>query len=207
MRAIVQPRLTVLEHLRRGTTGAEIGVFKGDFSAAILRQVAPKKLYLIDPWLSQDQGSHRKAMYGSDNRSQHDMDKMAEGVRQRFSTQINSGQVQICRDTSVNALTGLPDNSLDWTYIDGDHTYEAVLQDLKLSVRKVRKSGYICGDDYQLGNWFADGVIRALHDFLAVGQSRVILAFLIGNQFVVKKLGDYPEDAADATAMPLLGIA
>lgn len=32
------------------SVGAEIGVFKGEFTAHILRRVQPKELHLIDAW-------------------------------------------------------------------------------------------------------------------------------------------------------------
>lgn len=37
----------------------------------------------------------------------------------------------------------------DLLYVDGDHSYEGCLMDLKLYVPKARK--IVCGDDYQLG--------------------------------------------------------
>ena len=54
----------------------------------------------------------------------------------------------------------IPDESLDCVFIDGDHSYNAVLADLKLFWNKVRSGGQLLGDDY----WMND-VHRAVDDF------------------------------------------
>ena len=38
--------------------------------------------------------------------------------------------------------------TLDWVYIDGDHSQAAVLADLRAAWRAVRPGGFITGDDY-----------------------------------------------------------
>ena len=45
----------------------------------------------------------------------------------------------------------------DWIYVDGNHLYEFVRADLELSLRKARRGGFITGDDYQDGGWWAVG--------------------------------------------------
>lgn len=187
MRAVVNARQTILENLPKGSVGAEIGVFQGDFSDMILRVVAPAKLYLVDPWLSFADETHRKSIYGADSRSQQQMDAIADRVATRFAGHIREERVQICRETASAAFPRLPDGHLDWTYIDGDHSYDGVSEDLRLSYQKVKNGGYITGDDYHIGNWFADGVVRAVHDFLAEMRSKVVVAFILDAQFALRK--------------------
>ena len=43
-------REDVLKPLPRDSVGAQIGVFKGEFTAHILRVVRPRELHLIDAW-------------------------------------------------------------------------------------------------------------------------------------------------------------
>ena len=50
--------------------------------------------------------------------------------------------------TSEQASNLFADNSLDFVYIDGNHKYEYVLQDLNLWYPKVKQGGYLMGDDY-----------------------------------------------------------
>ena len=62
--------------------------------------------------------------------------------------------------TSEQAADVMPDNMLDFYYIDADHRYEAVKQDIDLWLPKVKSGGIFCGHDYvQDGNLFkkADG--------------------------------------------------
>jgi hypothetical protein len=50
---------------------------------------------------------------------------------------------------SVEAALGVvEDESLDFVYIDGDHSFDAVMLDLILWSRKVRKGGFVGGHDY-----------------------------------------------------------
>ena len=50
---------------------------------------------------------------------------------------------------------------LDWIYIDGDHSYEAVKADLKAAMQAVKRGGFICGDDMQTSQWWGDGRISS----------------------------------------------
>ncbi len=42
----------------------------------------------------------------------------------------------------------MPDESLDFVYIDADHRFDYVMEDLIAWGRKVRKGGIISGHDY-----------------------------------------------------------
>ncbi len=163
-------RAFLAEELPKATVGAEVGVFSGDFSAHLLRVVEPQRLHLIDPWVSVDDQLRRWSLYGAGVRSQADMDQLDAGVVSRFAGQIAGGRVVVHRAPSHAALAAMPDRSLDWIYIDGDHSYEAVIADLRLSLAKVRPGGFICGDDYLPGGWWRGGVIRAVHEFLHEAQ-------------------------------------
>ena len=54
----------------------------------------------------------------------------------------------------------------DLIYIDGDHSYEAVRADLELSFAACKPGGLICVDDYVLGRWWGNSVLRAVHEVL-----------------------------------------
>lgn len=45
-------------------------------------------------------------------------------------------------------LSGLADNTLDYAYVDGDHTFEGVCKDIEQLHRKVRVGGVIQFNDY-----------------------------------------------------------
>ena len=146
------PRNVLIKRLPAESTCAEIGVWKGDFSKKILSSRSPRLLHLIDPWKFNPEFPTR--LYGgSGASSQADMDHIYEQVAEVLGSQPN---VEIHRGPSSEMLCDLPDDSLDWIYIDGDHSYEGVLADLELAWQKVRCGGIVSGDDYW---WAADGTL------------------------------------------------
>lgn len=182
-RIVVDARETLLASLPTGGTGMEIGVWKGDFSARILARTNPKRLHLVDPWKAAEGERYDKAWYGLNKTTQAQMNAIHESVVKRFA---ESEAVVIHRKTAMEFLPDVADKSLDFVYVDGDHTYESVLSDLNAAFEKVRVGGYICGDDYSLGQWWQDGVVKALHQFLA--SHLVAIEFLLGSQFMVRRL-------------------
>ena len=164
----------ILAHLPQDAVGAEIGVFKGNFSATILRVNHPRRLYLIDPWYP-----------GAADLPNLDADATYTSVRDRFAAAITAGTVVVHREPSSAAAARFADGSLDWIYVDGDHHYEAVRQDLELYLPKVKVGGYIVCDDYHFAGNFGDGVTRAVDEFLARGVCRKV--FKRRSQLVMRK--------------------
>lgn len=78
-------RRQLLRLLPKESIGAEIGVWKGDFSEEILRLVRPRELHLIDPWMFQ-LGFASRWYGGAIAKSQIDMDLIYQNVLQRFAT-------------------------------------------------------------------------------------------------------------------------
>lgn len=164
---------------------AEIGVWRGEFAAAILRATRPTKMHLIDPWRFEDDPRYRAAWYGGVRaKDQEDMDRIFREVLTRFEDEMKRGRVEIHRATSKDAAEGFLPGYLDWVYIDGNHTYDCVKEDLETYDRKVRAGGLITGDDYGNPGWWDDGVRRAVDRFAA--ERRYDLRVLSG-QFVLQK--------------------
>jgi hypothetical protein len=158
-------RRRLLRSMPRDADCAEIGVWKGDGTTAILRHTRPRTLVLVDPWESQE--SLEKARYGKADESA--MDETYASVLKRFDTEIAEGRVSVRRARSDQVWGEFGDGALDWVWLDGDHTYEAVTRDLTALARIVKPGGYIIGDDYTYG-WWRDGVIRAVDEFVASGN-------------------------------------
>ena len=141
-REIVRGRL--LARMPKGAAVAEIGVWEGNFSRRILEICEPAELHLIDPWTYQPEfgntGFGRK-------KNEHLMEVKYQDVVAAFKS---DSRVQIHRATSEDALNSLPDGSLDWVYIDGNHNEPFVGNDLALCLKKVKANGIISGDDF---NW------------------------------------------------------
>lgn len=183
--AYAETRLKILKALPKGGTGAEIGVWKGDFSAQILAEAAPRHLHLIDPWQATDAADHAEAWYSTARGV--DMDGVFASVSARFAAEISQARVTLHRATSVEAMTSLPDHSLDFVYVDGDHAYSAVRKDLDLAFDKTRAGGFICIDDHMIGKWWGDGVVRATNEFLGAHPQALEIVFMADTQVVVRK--------------------
>ena len=183
----VAARSAVLKSLPPGGVGVEIGVWKGEFSTRILKTAKPKLLHLVDPWLvSAREDNNLEAWYGANAISQSEMDRIHDGVASAFANEIAAGRVQIHRDASKDALSAFADNSVDFVYVDGDHSYEGVVADLEAALRVTRARGLIVCDDYMLGKWWKDGVVRAVHEFLV--SAPVIIHSKQNSQIVMRKL-------------------
>jgi SAM-dependent methyltransferase len=181
-------RKDVLNMLSKEAVGVEIGVWKGDFSAQILKAARPKTLHLVDPWLISDSADRAtQAWYGADKITQSGMDDIHAHVTQRFGAELASGRVIIHRADARQALGAMDKETVDYVYVDGDHGYEGVSADLAEAFRVTKPNGLICCDDYLLGAWWKDGVVRAVHELLV--SERVTVEYKVDTQIVLKKLG------------------
>lgn len=178
------PREFLLKALPRRSVGAEIGVWRGEFSADIVRRVKPRCLHLIDPWafMSDRAGS----IYGgSVAKEQTDMDVIHDEVAQQFLAQISAGTIVMHRALSAEAAAEFEDECFDWIYIDGDHSYEGVLADLRAFTPKVKRGGLVTGDDYGRRGWWGAGVKKAVDEHIADGTCT--LEWIRGKQFALRR--------------------
>lgn len=165
----------LLDLLPKNSIGAEIGVWKGEFSKQIIKKVKPKELVLIDPWEFNEE--HVDRIYGGKiAKSQKDMDIIYNKI-EKLRNKNNA--VKILKDYSENALNKFNDSYFDWVYIDGNHSYEFVMKDLEISMKKVKERGLITGDDYKNGNQ----VKTAVDDFVEKHKLNLLIT---GNQFIIK---------------------
>ncbi len=184
-----EKRRQLLEMMPKGGVCAEIGVWDGNFSEEILKITTPSKLHLIDPWLFQPEfrgtGFGRKA-------NEDTMDGRYEAVCDKFK---DDGRVEIHRALRHDALETFEDGSIDWVYIDGNHTYEVVKGDIALSLQKVKPNGIISGDDF----WWRGGkgapVRTAVREFAAELGDKVDFS-RIGQQWILKLARETEEATA-----------
>jgi hypothetical protein len=177
-------RQKLLEMIPHGGMCAEVGVWRGDFSARILELARPSQLHLIDPWRAFDDDTYEGAWYGGQlEQGQADMDAVYQGVVDRFAEQRARGIVRVHRMMSTEAAATFSDSFFDFVYIDGNHTYEFVLADLQAFAPKVRPGGLLAGDDYGVQGWWGDGVTRAVDEFVRSGAATVVM--LEQSQFVL----------------------
>ena len=179
-------RDAVLRSLPTAAVGVEIGVWKGDFSRRILKVAKPAVLHLIDPWLVSEEADRvGQAWYGAHKITQAEMDAIHDQVTTRFEREIAAGRMALHRGPSRDVMAALAPDSADFVYIDGDHSYQAVVDDLDAALRVTRSGGLIVCDDYFLGQWWGDGVVRAVHEFLA--RAPVVVESKVDTQMVMRK--------------------
>lgn len=115
--------------------GAEIGTYKGQYTEILAK--SGLQIYTIDPWrIYRDYNSHR---------GQARLDSRYEHAKKILAPYPN---VKIIRKTSMEALEDFPDESLDFVYIDGNHHFKYVAEDIVEWTRKIRKGGIVSGHDY-----------------------------------------------------------
>jgi predicted O-methyltransferase YrrM len=114
------------------------------------------------------------------------MDAIYESVLQRFRSAIESGVVEVHRNTSAGFCSSFQDNYFDWIYIDGNHQYEFVKQDLETYLPKIKTGGLIAGDDYGRPGWWQDGVTKAVDEAVEAGRFEKLL--IEDHQFLLLKI-------------------
>jgi len=147
---------------------AEIGVQIGLFSKQILCNTRPRRLHLIDCW--ETYNSDINYPYDGCPGDQAKHDSNYEYVQQQFAQEIASGQVKLHRGYSAPMIKTLPDNYLDWVFIDANHSYAAVCDDLAAVLPKMKRGGVISGHDYiNTPHWkkLNYGVVEAVDEFCA----------------------------------------
>jgi len=104
---------------------AEIGCHLGGTTFTIAEHIKTShgRLWAIDSWLDKD-------IY-----------------RAFMDVAIHFPNVFPIRDTSLEALRIFPDGWFDLVFIDANHLYSYVKQDIQGWMPKVRKDGILCGHD------------------------------------------------------------
>lgn len=120
----------------------EVGTHKGHFASRFLQDWNGRRLYCVDPyrWGLEKDGQN----FGT--RHQRDTD-YAEAVQVVRRAMKKGQSYEFVRLYSAEAVKRFQDHSIDFAYIDADHSYEAVLEDLKLWWPKIIPGGILAGHD------------------------------------------------------------
>lgn len=139
----------------------EVGVHCGKNAYRIHNVCKPSHLYLVDPWDRVPSNISSPGSCWGSVKEQQDNEKL---VRSHFKDIKN---VTILKNWSEEASKFFKNEELDFVYIDGDHNYEAVLNDLKCWSMKIREGGFLGGHDYDSRPQHPPGDIQlALETFL-----------------------------------------
>jgi len=127
-------------------TFVEIGADLCKNAENIIQHIKLDKLILVDPYL--------------DGERRYNIAKSK--VNHYF-------HMTLLRQTSKEAVKGFKDNSVDVVYIDGNHEYDYVKEDIEIWYPKVKPGGVIGGHDFR---GHALGVILAVTDYVNENKLR-----------------------------------
>jgi hypothetical protein len=116
--------------------GAEIGTERGLFAEVMCKANPGVKLFCIDAW----------RVYPGYRDYQNT--GILEGRHAQAQTRLSPYNVELINAYSMDAVKDFADNSLDFVYIDANHEYPWVTEDVIHWSKKVRSGGIVSGHDY-----------------------------------------------------------
>jgi hypothetical protein len=141
---VLPDRLVLLDKLPKNAAVTELGVEHGEFSEEIIKRCSPSQLVLVDIWPDE---TIKKAC---------------------VANTATLDKTVLKQMTSIDYLNSVEENSLDWVYIDTDHTYSTTKAELVAASKAVKAAGYICGHDYTSISYSGlkrYGVVEAVNEF------------------------------------------
>lgn len=119
--------------------GVEVGALSGVFSEKILSQWSGERLYLIDPWETQPIDIYRE----DDGRFNHHA-----AYEQACDLSRKDPRAILLKGLSCDVVHTFSNETMDFVYIDANHAYEYVKQDMDIWWPKVKPGGMLCGHDF-----------------------------------------------------------
>lgn len=166
---VPRPSIKIMKKKFNGklVKGVEVGVNSGRNSKSILEELNVEKLYLVDIW-----NNYEEIDYVRSN-----IDRSYKSVLKKFR---KDKRVRIIKDFSENAVKNMDDNSLDFVYIDANHTYNYVYQDIDLWFRKVKEGGIVAGHDV----FNCSEVLDAVKDFCS--KNKIVFHIKLPDWYFIK---------------------
>jgi len=118
------------------TLGAEIGVERGLYSEVLCKANPQLKLYSVDSW--QPYSDYRIHV------SKDKLDSFYDQTKERMAP-YNCTMV---KGFSVDVAKKFEDGTFDFVYIDANHEFVYIADDINAWVHKVRPGGILAGHDY-----------------------------------------------------------
>jgi len=138
---------------------AEVGVWMGRSTVALLSRCPESALYAVDTWAGVQGDALQSPLYA-------DPQAAYKAFLRNLAGPIDRGQVRVMRMTSMEAAAQLRaehGQDFDLVFLDADHSYEAVHADILAYRGLVKPGGILSGHDYA-EKW--EGVRRAVDELL-----------------------------------------
>ena len=139
--------------VRGARFGAEIGTDHGQYAGQLCQGIPGLKLCCVDPWVAYTEGG--------EIHTQKEMDEIYTEAFKRLSPYA----CIIERSTSMEAVERWSNDTLDFVFIDGNHEFPFVYEDIVEWTKKVRPGGIIAGHDYTEDPVRKYGVIEAVRKY------------------------------------------
>lgn len=139
----------------RKITVVEIGAWRGRSSFYLVDNhagISAHNIYIVDTWLGSKSEIETHHALAKEVNLYVDFMRNMQKLHGRFTP---------IRATSIEAAEIFDNGTVDYVFIDGEHTYEAVKADIEAWLPKLSNIGIIAGHDYD-SNW--PGVIKAVHE-------------------------------------------
>lgn len=140
----------LLNHYGLKGNAVEIGVAEGRHSEVLISQPAITKLYMIDAWQTLNQkgdGAYFQTWHDNNWKESHERVKPFKE------------KAVFLKGLSKEMIKEIPDDSLIFAYIDGDHSFDGCLSDLIDIYPKVKVGGIIAMHDIKNPNYGVGGAV------------------------------------------------
>ena len=142
----------LLANMPQDGTFVELGAWLGKSSAYLCDKATGQNIVIVDSF--KGTAEYIDSFYQL---------AKTQDIYKLFLENMGKRKYKAIKATSKSASKKFKAESLDVVFIDLDHSYEAVKEDIMLWLPKVKKGGYIAGDDYH-EHW--KGVIQAVDELL-----------------------------------------
>eukprot|EP00929_Paragymnodinium_shiwhaense_P065129 TRINITY_DN32686_c0_g1_i1.p1 TRINITY_DN32686_c0_g1~~TRINITY_DN32686_c0_g1_i1.p1 ORF type:complete len:431 (+),score=74.93 TRINITY_DN32686_c0_g1_i1:62-1354(+) len=156
-----------------GLSFAEIGVHLARLSFAMMSELPGLRYVGVDPFsYGTDTSAASVAVQLNDLglRQNDELQEVREGAEHKF--RLFGERAQLLPVTSVEGARSFPDGTFHGVFIDGDHSYQAVVDDVAAWEPKVRPGGFLSGHDFGHNR----DVARAVLEHAARADRTVYLA-------------------------------
>ncbi len=194
------------ENQKEGMVVAEIGVYDGSTTSDYVDIIKKNNghLYIVD-WFKgnvETEGTH--------GFSPENHDSVIDVFKNNISEYLDI--TTILDGPSHDMINQIPDGSLDICFIDADHRYSFVYEDIRLMIPKMKKNGIMVGHDYEdfdktligiiqkewleidfihipeIDRWVHCGVVQAVYDHFGYDVEHIFDPDGQGPPLWVKKL-------------------
>ena len=138
--------------------GVEIGVYKGQYSACLKQANSNLDLTGVDAW----------TVYK--DYKDYGVTDLESTAQKEASDRANKYGFKLIKGWSMDAVKQFEDESLDFVFIDGNHDFQHVVEDVAAWSKKVKKGGIVSGHDFFTNHHKRFGVKEAIPAWCAAEE-------------------------------------